>query len=166
MQDQMTTSEGKLELSSTQKQVMVPGGVLRRAGAQILDGCIVGIVQAPLNIILMFIAIGAGGPEAAQSGWVTIVSWLISLPVIYFYYGHFYSKKGATPGKMALKLRVVDSYTGSNPTYGKAFLRETVGKFISAIVLGIGYLIAIFRSDKKTFHDMICGTQVLHVTES
>ena len=85
----------------------------------------------------------------------------VKMVAIYFYYGHFYSQKGASPGKLILNLRVVNSETGKNLSYNEAFLREAIGKLISLLPLFIGYIVAGFREDKKTFHDMIFNTQVL-----
>jgi len=63
---------------------------------------------------------------------------------------------------MMMKLRVSHCDTGTNISYGRAFLRETVGKFLSAIILMIGYLMADFRDDKRALHDLIASTQVTY----
>jgi uncharacterized RDD family membrane protein YckC len=63
---------------------------------------------------------------------------------------------------MLLGLKVVRDETGTFLTYGQAFWRETVGKMISGLPLGIGFLWALGRPDRKTFHDLMFKTQVLH----
>lgn len=66
---------------------------------------------------------------------------------------------GATPGKMILKLRVVDMATGGKPAADKAFLR---GFFSLISLFGLlGYIWAIWEKDKRTWHDIIAGTRVL-----
>ena len=38
---------------------------------------------------------------------------------------------------------------------------ETVGKFLSALILMIGFIMAGFRQDKRALHDLLFRTQVL-----
>ena len=45
--------------------------------------------------------------------------------------------------------------------YGTAFLREVIGKFISSILLCIGYLMVAFDGQKQGLHDKIAGTYVI-----
>mgnify|MGYP000197082409 CR=1 FL=1 len=40
-------------------------------------------------------------------------------------------------------------------------LREIVGKFVSGIILGIGYIMAGFDRNKQGLHDRIAGTYVI-----
>ena len=53
-------------------------------------------------------------------------------------------------------------WIASRAAGAKAGLRETVGKFVSAIVLLIGYLMAAFRQDKRALHDFLFSSQVTH----
>ena len=67
----------------------------------------------------------------------TIVS--IALPIVYLVWFLTVLRKGLTPGKKLLGLQVVDQQTGAIPGFGKMFLREIVGRFVSgsSSVLGI-----------------------------
>ena len=58
--------------------------------------------------------------------------------------------------------RVIKHNSGKNLTYVEAFLRETVGRLVSTLPLMIGYFIVLFRDDRRAFHDMMVGSQVLH----
>lgn len=88
---------------------------------------------------------------------------MLLLPVVYSVF--FLWKKGATLGKQIMKVRVVD-IDDEELSFGKVVLRETVGKFLSAIVLGIGYISAIWNKDKQAWHDKIAGTYVLSSKDS
>jgi uncharacterized RDD family membrane protein YckC len=79
-----------------------------------------------------------------------------------FYYVFFTGYSGQTPGKMLLRIRVV-RLDNTQVSYGQAFIRETIGKFISGIVLGIGYLMAALRSDKRALHDLMADTKVVKI---
>jgi len=71
----------------------------------------------------------------------------------------FIAKMGATPGKMALSLKVVRG-NGGPVDLGRAFGRY-FAKILSGIILLIGYIMAGFDSQKRALHDMICDTRVI-----
>ena len=140
-------------------------GIGRRFVAVFLDGIIVSVATSPVKLGLMFvlpiIAGSKSGPIASF-----ILNALISLVVCYFYYGYFYSRRGATPGKMVMGLRVLRDQDGTYLSYNESFLREFVGKGIIAVcTLGIDYLVAFFRDDRKTLHDIVFKTKVVHVKQ-
>jgi uncharacterized RDD family membrane protein YckC len=62
---------------------------------------------------------------------------------------------------MAFQVRVV-SREGGPLSFGQAALRH-LGSWLSAVILGIGYLVAAFRADKRALHDLIAGTRVEHL---
>jgi uncharacterized RDD family membrane protein YckC len=64
----------------------------------------------------------------------------------------------ATLGKMALGLRVTN-LQGQRISFGLATARH-FAKYISALILGIGYLMIAFTEKKQGLHDMIAGTLV------
>lgn len=69
---------------------------------------------------------------------------------------------GRTPGKKLLGVRIVQ-YPGLEPiTFGTAVLRYFVGYTISALILGLGFLMVAFRKDKRGLQDLIAGTCVIH----
>jgi len=147
----------------------VPGGFWRRLVAVIVDGAIVSVITMPLNVVfgaLMGYGATLTADELQTSGGLLALtyggSYLISLLTIFFYYGWFYKTKGATPGKMLLGLRVSTFDTGMNVSYWRAFSRETLGKFVSSLLLGIGFLMIAFRSDKRGLHDLLCNTHVTY----
>lgn len=91
---------------------------------------------------------------------VQIVSNLLGSIVAWAYAVLFIWKKGATPGKSLLKIRVVN--TGYQPvTFRQALIRETIGKVLSAIVLLLGYLWAIWDKDRQAWHDKLAKTYVV-----
>jgi len=75
------------------------------------------------------------------------------------YVTFFVGRYGATPGKMAGRLRVVTA-DGGKVTYLKAFGRH-FAEFLSSMILGIGYIMAAFDDQKRTLHDRICNTRVV-----
>lgn len=67
--------------------------------------------------------------------------------------------RGQTLGKMALGIRVVGP-DGNNPNYFRAALRETIGKWISGLIVCLGYLWMLWDEQQQTWHDKIAGTTV------
>jgi uncharacterized RDD family membrane protein YckC len=75
------------------------------------------------------------------------------------YNGFFLGKFGATPGKMALGLRVV-APDGSSVSYGRSFGRAAA-EILSRLICFIGYIIAAFDAQKRALHDHIASTRVI-----
>jgi len=132
-----------------------------RFGAKFIDGLIIGI---PMMVIMFAIMIPAmasnkGNPSPA----VTFLPSLVQVGFLFVnmcYQIFFLGKYGATPGKMACKIKVVTS-DGAPITYGRA-----AGRFFSEILSGlicdIGYIIAAFDEQKRALHDHICTTRVVY----
>lgn len=142
----------------------VLAGFWLRFLAALVDGIILGIGGQIIMLPLTFmnqLMINQYGPMSAAFFIGTGVNWITSLALAGSYYGWFYSKKGASPGKMLLKLRVVNADNGQNVLFWTGFLRDSLGKLISSVTLLIGYVMAAFRSDHKALHDIMFGTQVL-----
>ncbi|MAM69815.1 MAG: RDD family protein [Gammaproteobacteria bacterium] len=72
----------------------------------------------------------------------------------------FWQRFLGTPGKMLLKLRIVDAQTGGKPSLG-----QSVGRYfayiISIIPLFLGYLWIGIDKRKQAWHDKLAGTVVI-----
>jgi uncharacterized RDD family membrane protein YckC len=71
----------------------------------------------------------------------------------------FVAQMGATPGKMALGMKVVRP-DGSRVDIGRAVGRY-FAKLLSMMILCIGYIMIGFDPEKRGLHDMICDTRVV-----
>jgi len=58
-------------------------------------------------------------------------------------------------------IRAADKRSGGLPGFGRMLLRETLGKIVSGLFLGLGYFWAVFDRDSQAWHDKIAGTVVL-----
>lgn len=142
-----------------------PTGEVKYAGfwvrwvAVFLDGIIVnvayGIVVAPI-----FVVVGFSTASTEDNPMLSLASFIM-YPIAWAYYIFMTNKYQATIGKMALGL-VVLKEDGQRAELGKIVLRETVGKILSAITLGIGYIMAGFTKKKQALHDMVAGTVVVY----
>lgn len=123
--------------------------------AYFIDSIILGIA----NIFITFSIFGMENftdPESSSVG-SNIVGFV--LPLLYFSLLHS-SAKQATLGKMAVGIKVVDG------NQGQISFLNAVGrffsKFVSAIILLIGFIMAGFDSKKQALHDKMAGTYVVY----
>lgn len=137
---------------------LVYAGFWVRLGAKIIDGFILGV---PLMLIVFFLMPGfinmspGANPNLGPTCLLQLVLYALSAAYSVFFVGRF----GATPGKMALKLKIVRP-DGSRVTYARAFGRF-FAEFLSGIILYIGYIMAAFDEEKRSLHDRICDTRVV-----
>src|SRR5438128_11905884 len=112
-----------------------------------------------IAVILIVVGVAIGGTISKNVG----TGAAIILPIVYLVWFLSLLRKGLTPGKKLMGLQVVDHQTGAIPGFGKMFVREIVGRFISAFFSGLGYFWAIFDKNSQAWHDKIAGTVVLKV---
>jgi len=67
---------------------------------------------------------------------------------------------GQTLGKMATGIRVVSAEPGASLDLGRAFLRELMW-LVLAVPAGIGFVPALFSTDRRGLHDRFAGTRVV-----
>ncbi len=77
----------------------------------------------------------------------------------FYHVGFWVGADGSTPGKMAMGVKVVMA-NGEPVEVGNALLRY-IGYIPSSLLLGIGYLMIAFSSEKRGLHDIIGGTVVV-----
>lgn len=95
--------------------------------------------------------------EFGKDYWLLTSSNII-LSLLY-YVGFESSKYQATLGKMILGLKVIDK-EGQRLTPLRA-LGRYLAKFLSALILLIGYIMAAFDTKKQALHDKIADTYVI-----
>ena len=139
-------------------------GFLERFLASLIDSVLTGIISFVIGMVggimgALVTGMSDNGSQAASlfQGLSSLVAWLLGVA----YYIYFTGSRGQTLGKMAMKIKVVKITTKTHPTYLDAFLREVVGKIVSTITLGIGYLWMLWNPQKQTLHDKIAGTVVV-----
>ena len=132
------------------------GGFWIRLVAYIIDAILLGILGGVLASIF--------GIPLMQTDWEHYDPTLnlVSFAIGWLYFALLESsERGATVGKMAMGLRVVTSdfqrLSFMNAT-GRYF-----AKILSAIILGIGFLMIAFTDRKRGLHDMIADTLVIKV---
>lgn len=130
-------------------------GFWERFGAAFLDGIILSVVSTIVSLLFSNATYGS----ADFSVWEFGTSSLVNMVVQWLYYAFQESGTAqATLGKRALGLKV-GRPDGSRISFMQATGRF-FGRYLSMIILFIGYLMMIWDDRKQTLHDKMAGTIV------
>jgi uncharacterized RDD family membrane protein YckC len=157
-----------------ENQQMSYAGFWKRFVAFIIDSILVSIVETVLLVpilamsgITIFRAIAFDESPSEIVGMVmaliaAYLGWLLMTIVVSWLYFALMesSERGATVGKLALGIRVVD-LSGKRISFARATGRY-FAKILSSLILMIGYLMAAFTDRKQALHDTIAGCLVIN----
>ncbi len=143
-QDYPGTTNRTSDLFSDEPLVYAAFG--ERFGAALIDGLILAIPNALISIVI----------EDDESVSANIIS-----ICLYWLYNAILESSAyqATLGKRALGIKVIDM-EGQRISFGQATGRY-FGKIISALILGIGFLMMLWDDKKQTLHDKMAATLVI-----
>lgn len=153
-------------------------GFWRRVGASVVDSIILSVVSTfisygigflwgkSINQTLLTEAMKSQDPQVILSAIagpmmdLFIFTALAAFIIYWFYFAGFESSSlQATPGKSLLGIMVTDM-DGDRVSFGTATGR-CLGKYISALILYIGFLMVAWTKHKQGLHDKIAGTLVI-----
>jgi|SRR5215203_732170 len=152
----------------------VLAGWWSRAGAQVIDGIIIGAIA-----LVLFLPLGAAfgvgfADDSDATIWAAVaglILWVFCVAVISLFYAPIFMARtnGKTLGRMVLNIRVVKA-SGERITFGYAMLREVVVKaigfgFLGAITGGIAnlldYLWPLWDEQNRCLHDFVVDSRVV-----
>ena len=136
--------------------VLLPSGVRPRVVAALIDhGILLAIDLAVLYFTLRMAALPMGDWGLLPP--VPLLAFLVMVKLAYF--TAFTAVGGQTIGKMAAGIRVVANDEGRLEISRAA--ERAVALLVSLITLGIGFLPALFASDRRALHDRVAHTRVV-----
>lgn len=143
---------------------IVYAGFWKRGAAYVIDAFIIGLLGGVVGAAIgglmgaaFGISAGFGSKDAIT---LQVVVQLVSVTLAACYYGWFYaSVQRATPGKMAIGIKVVRG-DGQGSSFWRGFARY-FAMIPGSLILGIGLLMAGFTERKQALHDIICDTVVV-----
>jgi predicted Zn finger-like uncharacterized protein len=152
---------------------MTYAGFWPRFGAHFIDGIVAGIiVKISLYVTMLpmtyyfsqaYMSGMSGNPQLGaippSLPMTLFLGISLSLGLQALYYILMWGYRGATLGKMAMKIKIVRT-DGVDISYGTAFLRY-IGTIISSIPFSLGYLWMLWDDSKQTWHDKIASTYVV-----
>ena len=133
-----------------------------RLVARLIDNTIVSVAGYVFQIPVLIVIARMGKqstpdlPLLIGTGAMAVV---LSLGAAAYYEAWFLVKKGATPGKMILGLKVIRA-RGGTFTWGLAIGRY-FAYIMSGLLLYFGYIMAGWDEEKRALHDRICDTRVV-----
>jgi len=127
----------------------------KRLGAYVIDFVV------PILAFMFIFGIGglgyaAGGQRAGGSLAVLLAAGFL---IVYIIWAIRLFANGTTPGKLALGMYVVKE-DGKRAGFGTMLFREWIGKWVSGLVLGLGYLWILIDKDRQAWHDKLASTYV------
>lgn len=139
----------------------VYAGFFVRLAAYLIDWVIVGAALLMIRIPVWIASLS--GADFVLKDFIFRYSLydiaLYALKVTYFVLLTYYT--GATLGKKLLHIRVI-STEDRKPTFFEILFRESVGKFLSGLVLEVGYLMIGLEKNKSGLHDILSDTYVVY----
>lgn len=134
-------------------EVSAPGA---RAAAAAIDH----LMLSGIDLAVVYFTLRMAGLPIDQ--WtalppVPLIAFLLLIKLSYFC--AFTAVGGQTIGKMAARIRVVSA--DDHPIDAALALRRTLAGVLSAALLGLGFLPALFGSDRRALHDRVARTRVI-----
>jgi len=136
--------------------------------AFIIDVIILGIINWIFNGVWGLASgsgwmarVGSTDPFTATTGASWLVGSLVLFLVVVAYLICFWGWRGQTPGKMALRLKIIRS-DGSDLGWGVAVFRF-LSYIISFLLVFIGYIWVAFDVYKQGLHDKMADTYVIRL---
>ncbi|MBS0634500.1 MAG: RDD family protein [Verrucomicrobia bacterium] len=121
-------------------------GFWRRFWAGLIDAIVLGLITVVVDLFLV----------TSHYEISAFAKFIIGL----LYFGLMESSnRQATLGMMALGIKIVDM-DGNKISFLRACGRE-IATILSALILGVGYLMIAFTKKKQALHDMIAETLVI-----
>jgi uncharacterized RDD family membrane protein YckC len=149
-QQPYAASPGILNYHTPNRRVEYAGFWLRFCAA-VVDGMIVGLANAAISSLIRMGAMSLDFEPVVD---------LLSIVVDWLYFALQESSTAqATLGKRMCRIKVTN-LAGEPISFGRATGRY-FGKYVSAIILGIGYFMAGFTQRKQALHDMMAGCLVV-----
>ena len=144
------------------KETPVYAGFFIRLAAFLIDMLLVNVVLCVIKVPVWFLKLSMGDSILFQS----ILFEYNVFDILYYVLTATYFVLstyccGATLGKYLMKIKVV-SVDGEQLSFLTVLIRETVGRYLSAIIIYIGYIVAGLDHRKQGLHDRISDTCVVY----
>ncbi len=130
----------------------------RALASALLDVSLLGAIDIAVVYLTTQMA-GVPVAEVATLPLVPLCAFVLGLNVAYLTV--FTANGGQTLGKMAMGLRV--EATDGRLTFGSAVVR-VVATIAGGLVMGAGFIPALWRDDRRAVHDQIAHTRVVKVS--
>jgi uncharacterized RDD family membrane protein YckC len=134
-----------------------PAGFGIRLAAMLIDAALITFLSIPVWIVASTLFKRNPGVAA-----LLVPAIMSALSLLYTLV--FWATKGATPGKLFLRLRIVGAKSAQREGLGwSTSIVRALGYMVSGALLGVGFLLVAFTAQKQGLHDLIAGTRVVRL---
>lgn len=135
-----------------------PAGFWVRLLAHIVDNIVLFFLTWGMVFVWIYgsARLGTAIPDGDTPAFA-LASMGIHLVTAGIYYTVAHARFGTTFGKWPVGIQVVDAASGLRPALGQSALRS-LGYLVSHLTLEIGFLMVLFRPDRRGLHEMISRT--------
>lgn len=144
------------------KEKDIYAGFFVRLFAYIIDFFVIAFALAIPNLILFFVGLFNSDIFFLKNILFHFSLWDILqylLTTAYFVLFTYFS--GATLGKIALRIKVVPNQD-TKLGFFDVLYRETIGKYLAALILNLGYLLICVDKEKRGLQDILADTRVIY----
>ena len=131
-----------------------------RVGATLIDTLLIMAIAVPL-LLSIYGSDYFSSNQWLQGFWDLLMNYIFPAVAVVA----FWIYRSATPGKMVLRLTIVDARTGGKPSTGQ-FIGRYFGYYVSIIPFFLGLIWVGIDKHKQGWHDKLAGTVVVRNLEA
>lgn len=144
------------DVTTKEREEVIYAGFWIRAGAATIDTIFILLITMPLLFFIYGESYFSQTEFIISGGWEIIISYVFPACASIA----FWAYRSATPGKIILKLKIVDANHGGKPSTGQ-FVGRYFAYYLSLIPLMMGYIWVGFDKRKQGWHDKLAKTVVI-----
>jgi uncharacterized RDD family membrane protein YckC len=135
-------------------------GFGKRLLAYLVDMILFMIVVTLISTVVTFLMFNTSdNPQESLKSYSTMMNIFIPLLLLLYFALMESSAKQGTLGKMLMKIKVINA-EGERLSKKDAFIRN-IARYLSGIILGLGYIMIMFTKEKQSLHDKLAKTYVI-----
>lgn len=138
------------------QQALIYAGFWVRIWACLIDSVLVMALVLPLMHLVYGPAFFAVDAPLIMGPAHVLISYVLPAVAVVL----FWIYREATPGKIAIRARIVDARSGAHPSTSQFVIRN-LGYFLSSFPLCLGLIWVAIDGRKQGWHDKIAGTVVV-----
>lgn len=128
-----------------------------RLNAALIDSVLILLIIGPILTLLYGNAYWDRDAPFIQGQWDVILNYVLPAFAVIL----FWLYKSATPGKLFLRLTIIDAKTGQKPSKWQ-FIGRYAAYYVSILPLGAGLIWVAFDPKKQAWHDKLAQTLVIY----
>ncbi len=142
-------------LQKLQRENLQLASINRRAIAMFIDELLISLI---FFFVISDRVSALGTPEAVVAYTQSLMVYVLLLKILY--QALFVGLYGATLGKIAMKIKVVDHDYFDIPSWNASIIRAVM-RVVSEILFYFGFVVALFSPLRRTWHDKFAKTLVV-----